>query len=41
MLTVFQDNDGQTALHYGASCGHSAIVRLLLRAGADPGIAGV
>ena len=40
MITLFQDYEGQTALHYAASCAHPAIVRLLLRAGADPGIAG-
>ena len=39
-MRLCQDNEGQTALHYGASCAHPAIVRLLLRAGADPDIAG-
>ena len=40
MLTLFQDNEGQTALNYAASCAHPAIVRLLLRAGADQAIPG-
>ena len=40
MMILFQDSEGQTALHYAASCAHLAIVRLLLRAGADPTIPG-
>ena len=30
------DHAGQSALHYAASAGHEALVRALLRAGADP-----
>ena len=34
-----QDAEGQTALHYAASCGHKGLVLLLLERGADPNIA--
>ena len=37
-LLNIQDEDGQTALHYGASCSHVDIVKYLLEAGADPSI---
>ena len=29
------DSEGQTALHYAASCGHEALVKALLDANAD------
>lgn len=34
-----QDSDGQTALHYAASCGHKDTLELLLGQGADRSIA--
>ena len=37
-LLNIQDEDGQTALHYGSSCSHLDIVKYLLEAGADPSI---
>lgn len=33
-----QDSDGQTALHYAASCGHKDCLELLVAKGADRGI---
>ena len=37
-LLDLRDNDGQTCLHYAASCGHADIVELLLAQGADPSV---
>ena len=34
----FKDAEGLTPLHYASSCGHLAVVRLLLQRGADPNI---
>lgn len=34
-----QDSEGQTALHYAASCGHKDILQLLLTKGSDRNIA--
>lgn len=34
-----QDSEGQTALHYAASCGHKDILQLLLTTGSDRNIA--
>ena len=37
-LLNLQDNEGQTGLHYAASCGHCDIVQYLLSQGADQSI---
>ena len=37
-LLQLRDGEGQTALHYAASCGHPALVTALIEAGADPAI---
>lgn len=36
--TQLQENDGWTALHFAASTGNEALIKLLLQAGAHAGI---